>query len=84
MSSDYVRKAHEFVDHPPAGVETLSRRNGDTLMYDPKSNTFAVASRDGAPRTMFKPRAGAAYWDEQKTRLSADELGAGGGRSSQG
>jgi pyocin large subunit-like protein len=65
---DYVRQAHAFVDSPPKGVQTLARANGDTLFYDPKANVFAVANRDGAPRTLFKPREGAAYWTEQKSR----------------
>jgi pyocin large subunit-like protein len=65
---DYVRKAHAFVEHPPKGAETLTRANGDTLLYDAKSNVFAVADKTGAPRTMFKPDDGAAYWQEQKDR----------------
>jgi len=65
---DYVRKAHAFVEHPPKGVETLTRQNGDTLFYDAKANVFAVADKAGAPRTMFKPDEGAAYWQEQKDR----------------
>ncbi|MBR7618019.1 hypothetical protein JKL49_01345 [Phenylobacterium sp. 20VBR1] len=64
----FVKKAHAFVDHPPAGTQTLKRSNGDTLFYDPKSNVFAVANKEGAPRTMFKPDEGQAYWDEQKAR----------------
>lgn len=64
----YVKKAHAFVDHPPAGTQTLTRANGDTLFYDPKANVFAVADKAGAPRTMFKPDDGAAYWDQQKDR----------------
>ncbi|MDO8379837.1 hypothetical protein [Phenylobacterium sp.] len=64
----FVRKAHAFVDHPPAGTQTLKRSNGDTLFYDPKGNVFAVANKEGAPRTLFKPDEGAAYWDEQKAR----------------
>jgi hypothetical protein len=68
--TDYVTKVHAFVDSPPSGAETLDRNNGDRLIYDAKSNTFAVVSRDGAPRTMFKPRDGAAYWTEQKQRLN--------------
>ncbi|MES2343961.1 MAG: hypothetical protein V4597_20010 [Pseudomonadota bacterium] len=64
----FVRKAHAFVDHPPAGTQTLKRANGDTLFYDPKGNVFAVANKEGAPRTLFKPDEGAAYWDEQKAR----------------
>ena len=66
---DYVGKAHAFVAHPPRGTLTMERRNGDVLMYDPKANVFAVATRDGAPRTMFKPRDGAAYWEKQKSTL---------------
>ncbi len=63
---DFIGKAHAFVTAPPAGSETLTRDNGDRLIYDPASNTFAVAARDGAPRTMFKPDDGAAYWEKQK------------------
>jgi len=65
---EFVEKAHAFVDHPPKGTLTLVRANGDKLFYDPKANVFAVASKDGAPRTMFKPDEGMAYWDEQKAR----------------
>jgi len=67
-ADDYVAKVHAFISDPPKGAETLKRSNGDLLIYDPKSNVFAVVSRDGAPRTMFKPDEGAAYWDEQKSR----------------
>jgi len=67
---DYVRKTHAFVAHPPAGSETLTRANGDTLIYDPKDNVFAVVTRAGAPRTMFKPDDGATYWATQKTGQS--------------
>jgi pyocin large subunit-like protein len=65
---EFVEKAHAFVESPPKGTQTLKRRNGDTLFYDPKGNTFAVASKDGAPRTMFHPDDGPAYWAEQKSR----------------
>jgi pyocin large subunit-like protein len=64
----FVKKAHAFVGHPPKGTLTLTRKNGDTLFYDPKGNVFAVASKDGAPRTMFKPDDGMAYWEKQKDR----------------
>jgi pyocin large subunit-like protein len=64
----FVKKAHAFVSHPPAGAQTLTRANGDVLIYDPRGNVFAVASKDGAPRTMFKPDDGAAYWEQQKSR----------------
>jgi pyocin large subunit-like protein len=64
---DYVRKVHAFVGHPPDGAETLKRTSGDTLIYDPKTNVFAVVTKSGAPRTMFKPDDGEAYWTQQKS-----------------
>jgi len=65
---EFVEKAHAFVHSPPRGTLTLTRANGDVLLYDPKGNVFAVKSRAGAPRTMFKPDDGMAYWEEQKAR----------------
>lgn len=81
---DFVTKVHAFVDHPPSDAQTLTRNNGDKLIYDSKANVFAVVTKDGAPRTMFKPRDGAAYWDQQKERLAEegkDGGGSDGGRS---
>ncbi len=74
---DYVSKAHAFVNKPPKGVLTLTRSNGDKLLYDPKSNVFAVVTKDGAPRTMFKPDSGQAIWDQQVQR-QADQDKDGG------
>ncbi len=68
---DWVTKVHDFVDDPPRGVAKLTRANGDVLLYDAKQNVFAVATKDGAPRTMFRPREGAAYWDKQKATETA-------------
>ncbi|MDQ2861023.1 MAG: hypothetical protein M3T55_09935 [Pseudomonadota bacterium] len=68
--ADYVTKVHAFIDRPPGDAQTLDRANGDKLIYDAKVNTFAVVSKAGAPRTMFKPRAGAAYWTQQRDRES--------------
>jgi len=69
---EFVEMAHAFVSKPPKGAETLKRsNNGDLLVYDAKNNIFAVATKDGAPRTMFKPDNGAAYWEEQKEREQA-------------
>ena len=66
--TDYVTKAHAFIERPPHDVQTLARDNGDKLMYDPNGNVFVVVASTGAPRTMFKPKGGAAYWAEQKDR----------------
>jgi len=66
--TDYVAKAHAFIERPPHDVQTLARDNGDKLMYDPKENVFVVVASTGAPRTMFKPKEGVAYWAQQKDR----------------
>ena len=73
----YVAAAHAFIARPPAGVQTLTRSNGDRLIYDAASNTFAVATSDGAPRTMFKPRQGADYWRQQQDRANRTTARAG-------
>lgn len=79
--SAYVRLAHDFTDAPPKGVLTLTRPNGDKLLYDPKRNIFAVVTKDGAPRAMFKPQAGKAYWDQQVARQN-DQSNRSSSRSS--
>jgi pyocin large subunit-like protein len=82
--TDYVTKVHAFIEKPPHDVQTLDRPNGDKLMYDPRANTFAVVARNGAPRTMFKPRGGASYWSQQKDRESKrSKAGQDGGNSEQ-
>jgi pyocin large subunit-like protein len=74
---DFVKKVHAF--SKKSGTERFERSNGDVLLYDAKANVFAVYNKDGAPKTMFKPRDGATYWDEQKTQTSARS-----GRSTRG
>ena len=66
-----MAKAHAFVDSPPSGVQKVERANGDALLYDAKTNTFAVVTKAGAPRTMFKPRDGASYWQQQVARVQS-------------
>lgn len=65
-AGDYLVKVQAFTGRPPAGTERVERPNGDVLLYQAATNTFAVVSRDGVPKTMFKPRDGASYWAEQK------------------
>jgi hypothetical protein len=64
-TSQYVDGAQNFVTNPPATVLTKTRPNGDVLLYDPVSNTFAVKNSAGAPRTMFRPTDGINYWNKQ-------------------
>jgi hypothetical protein len=82
--TDYVAKARRFIDKPPRDVETLDRANGDKLMYDPGGNVFAVVARNGAPRTLFKPKGGAAYWAQQKDREATRAPAARDGGAYQG
>jgi pyocin large subunit-like protein len=66
---DFLEKAHAFTATPPKGAKTATRANGDTLIYDARSGLFAVARSDGAPRTLFKPTDGEAYWAAQQKGL---------------
>ena len=54
-ATQYVEVAQKFVTNPPSSVLTKTRSNGDTVLYDPVSNVFAVKNSAGSPRTMFKP-----------------------------
>ncbi len=65
-AEDFLDKVTAFTTRPPSGTDTASRPNGDTLLYQASTNTFAVVARDGTARTMFKPDDGPTYWAEQK------------------
>ncbi len=67
-AEDYLAKVKAFTAAPPSDAEVVRRPNGDVLIYQASTNTFAVIARDGTPRTMFKPDDGAAYWAEQKAK----------------
>ncbi len=79
----YLAMVHGFIHHPPAGTESLKRKNGDTLFYNVKDNIFAVMTKTGAPRTMFRPDSGRTYWEQQKVveaeRLQKPTNGPAGG-----
>lgn len=70
-AQDYLARLTAFTARPPRDADTVKRPNGDTLIYQASTNTFAVVARDGTPRTMFKPDDGAAYWAQQKARAPA-------------
>ena len=65
-SKEYVDATHDFVRTPPAGTLTKVRQNGDVMYYHPATNTFSVKTKDGVPKTMFKPKGGLEYWEKQK------------------
>jgi hypothetical protein len=60
---EYLKGARDLVGR--SGVQTFTRTNGDTLIYDAARNEFAVLRPDGVLRTYFKPKDGPAYWLEQ-------------------
>lgn len=62
---EYGDNALLFFQYPPKG--TLFKRNeaGDYLFYHQPSNTFGVTTKDGVPKTMFRPSAGIKYWNRQ-------------------
>jgi filamentous hemagglutinin len=64
-AQDYENGALRFVTHPPPGTLTKTNDRGDTLYYQPSTNTFAVKDARGEPRTFFRPDNGRAYWDRQ-------------------
>ncbi len=63
---EYVEAARAFVSNPPKGVLMKRRENGELLIYDPRTNTFAVRSATGEPKTMFRPQGGLRYWERQR------------------
>jgi filamentous hemagglutinin len=62
---EYEDGALRFITNPPAGTLTKTNDRGDTLYYEPATNTFAVKDRRGEPRTFFRPDDGRVYWNRQ-------------------
>ncbi len=62
---EYGDFALKFFQYPPQG--TLFKRNqaGDYLFYYQKWNLFGVTTKDGVPKTMFRPNSGINYWNRQ-------------------
>ena len=60
-AKEYEDAALAFVTSPPAGTLTKMNDRGDTLYYQPATNTFVVKDKSGEPRTFFKPDNGRAY-----------------------
>ena len=64
-AAQYVDFAQDFVKNPPPNVLTKTRPNGDVMLYDQTTNTFAVRTASGVPKTIFKPNDGINYWRKQ-------------------
>jgi filamentous hemagglutinin len=51
----YVDATKKFLNNPPTGTLTKIRANGEVVLYHPDTNTFAIATKNGTPKTMYKP-----------------------------
>ncbi|QIS15365.1 RHS repeat-associated core domain-containing protein [Nocardia arthritidis] len=54
-SKQYVEKATSFLNNPGTDVLSKVRPNGDIVRFNPLTNEFGVVTRDGVPRTYYKP-----------------------------
>ncbi len=52
---DYIVAAHNFIKNPPAGTLMSIQSDGDTVLYNPEKNWFAVKTKQNVPRTLFMP-----------------------------
>jgi RHS repeat-associated protein len=54
-AKQYVEQAKDFTNSPPPTSLVKTRANGETVIYDPNTNTFGVKTPAGDPKTMFRP-----------------------------
>ena len=64
-AEEYGSAALRFFADPPEGTLKKFRKNGDRLYYHQKSNYFGVTTKDGTPKTFFRPNRGIRYWNRQ-------------------
>lgn len=57
-AKQYVESTKAFINNPPNGTLIKIRANRDIVFYHPPTNTFAISSPSGLPRTMYKPTIG--------------------------
>ena len=49
------KKLENSYQRPPQGTLTKIRLNGEIVLYHPGTNTFASFTKEGIPKTLFKP-----------------------------
>lgn len=75
-AGDYQSKAAGFLTGAPKdGVQQFTRKNGDVVRFDPKTNEFGVVKKDGTIKTYYKPdpqvhhhATNQDYFNEQKNK----------------
>jgi RHS repeat-associated protein len=59
----YLTRARQLLSSDVGGqIQGFTRRNGDVVRYNARTNEFAVAASDGTIRTLFRPTEGAVYY----------------------
>lgn len=64
-SKQYVEKAWIFLKSTSKDIFSKTRPNGKLLRYNQNTNVFGSYTKDGVPKTMFRPKNGIQYWDMQ-------------------
>ena len=68
-AGEYKSGSENFFRNPPAGTEIKINGKGERLYYHEKSNTFGVITKDGTPKTFFRPDKGRKYWKRQPGKI---------------
>lgn len=67
---EYNNMAQAFVNRTDAGVERITRANGDTLIYESSTRRFGIVNSDGDIATFYEVSpdntTAQRYWDKQK------------------
>lgn len=61
----YLKKAQALAGASGKHIKTKKRSNGDVLKYNTKTNDFLSMTKDDTIKTLFKPKRGIKYWNEQ-------------------
>ena len=71
-AEEYAEQAAGFLRRSQReGLPAKVDANGVVRVYDPATNTFGVYGPDGVIKTLFKPKAGQAYFDRQPGQLDS-------------
>ena len=60
---EYVFTAKSFFEATGDNYLQYTRKNGDVVKYNTSNNTFGIVSKDGIIRTLFKPKDGLKYFE---------------------
>jgi pyocin large subunit-like protein len=64
-ASEYLKGAKDFFNNITDDVIQMTRKNGDVVQYNTKTNEFGVIDKEGIIRTFFKPKRSTEYFKDQ-------------------